>query len=164
MGVLKNTKHEAFALALSKGMTIVAAYAEAGYKRDDGNAKRLTGNDSIRARVRELQAAIAERVVVTQAEAIEELRKIAFARVGNAVTWGAKGVKLKESVDLDDATMAAIAEVSESAEGALKIKFHGKTDAIDKIGRILGWYDEETHKQATQINITISHAERSGRL
>ena len=97
-------------------------------------------------------------------EALEELKNIAFSRVGNAVTWGKKGVQLKESVDLDDATMAAIAEVSESAEGALKIKFHGKPEAIDKIGKILGWYDQEAAKQQTQINIVISRAEGEGRL
>jgi phage terminase small subunit len=164
VGVLRNTKHELFALALAKGETATRAYAAAGFKGHRSNASRMIANDIIKARVRELQGAVAEQHIVTQAEALRELKKIAFARVGNAVKWGAKGVLFKESVDLDDATMAAIAEVSESAEGALKIKFHGKPEAIDKIGKILGWYDQEAVKQQTQINITISRAEREGRL
>jgi hypothetical protein len=70
---------------------------------------------------------------------------------------GAKGVRLKESADLDDATIAAISEVS-SAGGVLKIKFHGKTDAIDKIAKILRWYDNDV-KTATQINVVVSPKE-----
>jgi phage terminase small subunit len=164
MGVLKNTKHEAFARAVSKGDSVVKAYDSAGYKRNTSHASRLVANGSVQERVRELQQAVAEKHVITQVEALKELRKLAFARINKAVRWGPNGVKLIDSSKLDDDTLAAISEVSESAEGALKIKFHGKTDAIDKIGKILGWYDQEVHKQATQINITISRRESQGRL
>jgi phage terminase small subunit len=164
MGILKNGKHEKFAQALARGESTVQAYALAGYKKDRGNAVRLTAIDSIKARVRELQQAVAEQHIITQVEALRELRKIGFARINKAVKWGGRKVHLIDSDKLDDDILAAISEVSESAEGALRIKLLDKKAALELIGKISGWYDEETHKQATQINITISHAERSGRL
>jgi hypothetical protein len=73
-------------------------------------------------------------------------------------------VHLIDSDKLDDDTLAAIGEVSESADGALKIKLLDKRGALELAGKIQGWYDEEVHKQQTQINIIISRAEREGQL
>jgi phage terminase small subunit len=164
VGVLLNTKHELFALALAKGETATRAYAAAGFKGHRSNASRMIANDIIKARVRELQQAVAEQHIVTQVEALRELRKIGFARINKAVKWGGRKVQLIDSDKLDDDILAAIGEVSESAEGALKIKLLDKKGALELIGKIQGWYDEEVHKQQTQINIIISPAERDGRL
>ncbi len=76
---------------------------------------RLTGNDRVQARVRELQQAVAEKHIVTQAEALRELKKIGFARINKAVKWGGRRVQFIDSDKLDDDTLAAIGEVSESA-------------------------------------------------
>lgn len=63
MPVLKDPKHEAMAQGLAKGLTADRAYAEAGYKPHRGNASRLSANESIQARVTELQEAKAKKVV-----------------------------------------------------------------------------------------------------
>lgn len=76
MPVLKNTKHEAFAQALAKGMTRDQAYAEAGYKPDRKNAFRLTTNDDVMARVEELSARIAEKAEWSAAERLIALKSI----------------------------------------------------------------------------------------
>jgi hypothetical protein len=65
MPVLQNPKHERFAQELAKGKTATESYALAGYKPDDGNATRLTGNDSIRQRIDELLGRAAEKAEVT---------------------------------------------------------------------------------------------------
>ena len=164
MGILRNTKHELFALALAKGDTATRAYAAAGFKGHRSNASRMIANDIIKARVRELQQAVAEKHIVTQVEALTELKKIGFSRINKAVRWGGRKVQLVNSDELDDDTVAAVSEVSKTAEGALKIKFHDKKAALELIGKIQGWYDEEVHKQQTQINIIISRRESEGRL
>jgi phage terminase small subunit len=164
VGVLRNTKHELFAQALAEGNTTVAAYAAAGYKRNRSHASRLVANGSVSARVRELQSAVAEQHVITQVEALRELRKIGFARINKAVKWGGRKVHLIDSDKLDDDTLAAIGEVSESADGALKIKLLDKKGALELAGKIQGWYDHEEAKQQTQINIVISRRESEGRL
>jgi hypothetical protein len=106
MGILKNSRHEAFALALSKGETATAAYKLAGYKADRKYAARLTTKDDIAARVSELQTAVAEQHIITQVEILTELRKIGFSRIGRAVRWGGRRVQLVDSSQLDDDTVA----------------------------------------------------------
>jgi hypothetical protein len=57
MPALANSRHEAFAQALARGLSISAAYVEAGYKPNRGNAHTLAKqNKSISKRVEEIQA------------------------------------------------------------------------------------------------------------
>lgn len=76
MPVLKNARHEAFAQELAKGKTADEAYASAGFKPDRGNASRLTANDSIRARVEEIKARVAEKAEWTAADRLLSLKDI----------------------------------------------------------------------------------------
>lgn len=82
MTALPNHRHEHFAQNLASGMTADAAYIDAGYKANRGNAARMNADESIRDRVAQLQAAGAKRVEVTVesllAEA-EEIRALASA-------------------------------------------------------------------------------------
>jgi hypothetical protein len=77
MGVLKNQRHELFAQALAKGATADAAYAEAGYSPNRGNATRLNANESVRKRVEEIKAAAARKTVnaiaLTEADFLSRL-------------------------------------------------------------------------------------------
>ena len=81
MPPLENARHEAFAQNAAKGMSLVEAYEQAGYDRNDGNAARLKGNDRVAARIRELQDEAKERTLVTverlTAE-LEEARRLAL--------------------------------------------------------------------------------------
>jgi hypothetical protein len=57
MPALANYRHEAFAQALARGLSISAAYVEAGYKPNRGNAHTLLKqNQGISKRVEEIQA------------------------------------------------------------------------------------------------------------
>jgi phage terminase small subunit len=78
--MLKNARHEAFAQAVARGVPASHAYIEAGYKANDGNACRLTGNKRIVARVAGLKALIKNmrnlsnhRVVLNEAWVVEQL-------------------------------------------------------------------------------------------
>jgi phage terminase small subunit len=62
-GPLKNARQERFAQELAKGKSQLEAYAAAGYRPDDGAAARLSGNVRVKARLAEIQAKLAERVV-----------------------------------------------------------------------------------------------------
>lgn len=81
MPVLPNPRHESFAQALAKGKTADEAYALAGYKPNRGNATRLKANESVVARVSELQQKVAKKVEVTVeslAIELEEARSLAL--------------------------------------------------------------------------------------
>jgi phage terminase small subunit len=78
--MLNNSRHEAFAHALARGMAVEAAFVEAGYARNSGNASRLNGKESIVARVVELKQLAQDmrnlsnhRVVLTEEWVIEQL-------------------------------------------------------------------------------------------
>jgi hypothetical protein len=65
MPVLPSPKYERFAQARAKGMSASAAYVAAGYKKNDGNAARLNGNEKIQARIAELVAAVAQKAITS---------------------------------------------------------------------------------------------------
>jgi phage terminase small subunit len=73
MPPLNNTRHERFAQALFEGHTADESYALAGYKPNDGNCIRLKGNERVKARLAELQAAVAKKSEVTVASLLDEL-------------------------------------------------------------------------------------------
>lgn len=77
MPALSNPKHERFAQLLFKGETADKAYSEAGYRPDPPNASRLTRNDKVQARVRELQERAAFRSEISVATITDRLLAIA---------------------------------------------------------------------------------------
>lgn len=84
MPILKNARHERFAQALAQGKSAKQAYKAAGYKPDDGNAVRLTGNDKVKARVAELLGRGAEKVEITVEEIVRELKRIGLSDIRQA--------------------------------------------------------------------------------
>ena len=75
MAILKNPKHEAFAQARARGLSIDRAYEEAGYKPNRGNAARMNTNEGVTARIAELQAETRAEHGVTVATIDEQLRE-----------------------------------------------------------------------------------------
>jgi len=75
MAPLRNTRHEAFCQALLEGKSATAAYEEAGYAKDDGNATRLAKNPKVIERLTELQNAVAEKTQVTVESLVNELEE-----------------------------------------------------------------------------------------
>lgn len=83
-GPLKNARHEKFAQELAKGKSQVQAYADAGYKPDDGASARLSGNVRVQERLDELKSLAAKRTVVTVENITQRLLKIAEKGEGAA--------------------------------------------------------------------------------
>jgi hypothetical protein len=100
---------------------------------------------------------------------------IAFSDIGKVVTWGPEvtvipatengeaiktiksRVTVVDSVEIEDDTRAAVAEVSQGANGALHIKMHDKIAAIDKLARALGMYTKklDVNTKALPVPVTI---------
>lgn len=95
MPVLKNAKHERFAQEMAKGETADAAYELAGFSANRGNAIRLKANESVAARVAEIQGKAAVRTEITVASITERLLAIATRGEGK-----------------DDAPMLSVARAS----------------------------------------------------
>lgn len=156
MTVLKNPKHELFAQEIAKGTPADKAYVKAGYKYDRKNASRLTANDHIRTRVDEILTRVAVRTEATIAKTLEEMARLAFADVGQAVSWDGEKVTLKSSDDLPPEVRAAISEVKQTKDG-VAIKFHSKTAALDMLGKHFGLFKERLEIDA---NIAVQDMDR----
>jgi len=131
----------------------------------------------VRARIEEILAErerrMHERFEVTKERILAEYAKIGFADIRKTVRWRGEliteednpdggdtlvirnihsnHVELISSDDLDEDTAAAIAEVSQSPTGGLKVKFHDKKAALDSMAKHLGMFP------AAQLNGKIEH-------
>jgi hypothetical protein len=76
MPALKNQRWERFCHGLLEGTPAVQAYQDAGYKRNEGNAIRLKGNEKVIARLAELKHEAAEAATIDRAWVLREMRHL----------------------------------------------------------------------------------------
>jgi phage terminase small subunit len=113
-------------------------------------------------------AGLLEPVGVTKPRLVDELARIAFADIRKAVTWrpdvevveGDEGeepmkvirsrVIVVDSALMDDDTAAAVASVSQGANGILRVQMHNKVDALEKLARALNHY-----KEPSPVNVEL---------
>ena len=97
---------------------------------------------------------VRERIGVTRDAIVDELRKIAFADIRNAVKWGSSPnisqtgdaiypVELVPSNMIDDDTAGAVSEVSLTNTG-VKIKMYDKKGALMDLAKIMGYVIEKS--------------------
>ena len=82
MPPLKNARQEVFAQVLATGTTNIEAHEASGYVPDYANASRLTRNDRVKQRIREIQLPAIDLAKVTVASlvgAADEAREAALA-------------------------------------------------------------------------------------
>ena len=191
MGILKNHRHERFAQELASGKTATEAYVAAGFEPNRHNASRLKTNETVQARVEEILSQAALRVEITQSRVLAELGKIGFADIRRAVNWYAQAnvaaidsdadtealveegeirfavanqVELVSSDKIDDDTAAAIAEVSMTDKGGLKLKMHDKRAALVDIGRHLGMFKDRIDVTSGDDKLEADEVARATRL
>ena len=118
------------------------------------------------ARVAEIMRVGAERAEVTAEEVIRELKKLGFSCIGNVVDWHNETVETESEdgketktvlvprvtiiakADLEKGALDAITEVSQQANGALRIKMHDKHAALVSLGKHLGLFTHSVQIKA----------------
>lgn len=160
MPVLRNAKHERYCQHRVEGQTIHEAYANAGYKPNRGNAARLNANESIQARIRELQGNAAELVERSFAECLAKLEEIAFASLGDYFSIDADGLPQLDFSKVTHAKAAGLKEftVEEREVGRgknsrvvrrVKLRTHDKVRALVQLIE-LKIAEEERQKAAVE--------------
>jgi hypothetical protein len=115
MGPLQNPRHERFVQALFEGKPASKAYEEAGYSPHDGNCIRLRGNERIKARLAELQEAVAKKTEVTVESLLDELER-ARARADSLDQLGAAVKAISEKAKISGLLTTKIEITGNSGE------------------------------------------------
>lgn len=144
------------------------AYDTSGMKTEtvNRNAMALLADNKIATRLVVIRGKIAEKHAIKHDDLVEALRPIALGGdVRKLMAWGdsvpvtdpatgrtvmATGVVIKSSDQIDDATAAMISEISQDKNGTVRVKFHDKLAAVEKLGKLLGLIEE---KNSTTINL-----------
>jgi phage terminase small subunit len=135
------------------------AAIRAGYSEETAQQQgsRLLLNVVVGKAVADAMAQRSVRTRVTADRVLTELARIGFGDIRSVVAWRANTsetgkededgvpetrafneVELIGSAEIDHDAAAAIAEISQGKDGALKIKMHNKVSALQEIGRHLG--------------------------
>ena len=135
MRELTNPRYERFAQELAAGNTADGAYEAAGYRKHRGNAARLSANERIKNRVREIQSIGAERAAVTVQSLIDETEQ---ARI-----------KATESPNGAAAAVSAITAKAKLA-GLWREKIDQLTSGTVSTVWSVGWEDEDHGGQSDE--------------
>jgi len=117
---------------------------------------RLLKLPAVAEAVAEGMAARAERTGVTADRVLGEYARLAFSDIRRAVSWrtfepeegeaarrktAVSEIVVLDSAQMDEETSAAVAEISQAAGGAVRVKMHDKKGALDSLARHLGLFD-----------------------
>lgn len=165
-----NAKHARFVEEYLIDLNGTQAAIRAGYSERTAQeqSSRLLSNVMVAKAIAEAQESRAKRTEITQDRVIRELAKIGFADIRKAVRWanelklanplseeeGAQEVLvstvlLVPSDEIDDDTAAAIAEISNTAQG-VKIKLYDKKAALVDLGKHLGMFVDRTEHSVSE--------------
>jgi phage terminase small subunit len=160
-------KQRAFVREYLVDLNATQAAIRAGYSEATAysQGQRLLKNVEVEKAVSAAMKLRAERTDITADKVLQELAKIGFSDIRKAVRWQSamvteednpeggdvaviktivsNTVQMVASDELDDATAAAISEVSQNTTGGVKIKLHDKRAALVDIGRHLGMFKEK---------------------
>jgi phage terminase small subunit len=160
---------------------IRAKYSE---KTANEQAARLLANVSIQEAIAEAQQKRSERTEITQDMVLKELARIGFAQLTDFVAWGGEahdsvckiggeeGIQIVDnstliasftkSTDLTPDQAAAIAELSITKEGSVKLKLHDKKGALDSIGKHLGMFTDKVESSG-EVKIVVEHIDAANK-
>jgi len=164
MGVLKNIKHEKFAQGIAKGLSASAAFVEAGFKKNDGNAGRLNRNEQVAARVRELAEGAAKRSAKSLDQVLAEYERVAFTGMSKFLRVDQDGNPQIDLTNCDPADLDLIGEAQTTVrrtpgkgddEGSefvtVKIKPLDRLKALEKLGMHLGMGDKAANQATDRL-------------
>jgi len=142
------------------------AAIRAGYSEDTAYSQggRLLKHVEVGKAIADAMAERSVRTRVTADRVLVELARIALSDIRRTVAWRANTtetgkededgvpetrafneVELIGSDDIDHDTAAAISEISQTKDGALKVKMHNKVAALQEIGKHLGVAQRHEH-------------------
>ena len=134
-----------------------AAAARAGYsaKSAETLGTRLRNLPHVHAAIEAAMAERRRRVGITQDRVVTELARLAFADIHDFADWDNHDVTLKPARDLTPDQTACVAEIVQTPGKGLRIKLHGKTQALAALARHLGSKERTEEGREVAPAITV---------
>ena len=111
MPILDNPKEERYCQFRCAGMSQIAAFKKAGYKKDRTGASRLASKAHIKARIAEIMRAGAKLAEVSAGRVLRELATLAFANMGDYMSVDKQGRPYVDVTQMDELKTAAISKL-----------------------------------------------------
>jgi phage terminase small subunit len=180
-----NPQQQRFVEEYLVDLNATQAAIRAGYSEDTAGSQggRLLKNVEIGKAIADAMAERSVRTRVTADRVLTELARIGFGDIRSVVAWRANTaetgkededgvpetrafneVELIGSAEIDHDAAAAVAEISQSKDGALKVKMHNKVAALQEIGRHLGIAQKHEHSGAEGGPIQVTDIEAARRM
>ena len=140
-------KQKIFADEYLIDLNATRAYRKAypSVKRDETAAQagsRMLRNVKVAAYIQERMQERQKRTEITQDRVLQELAAIAFAKATDYAEVKDKCVKIKDTEDLDEQQIRAIAGIKEGKFG-IEVKLNDKEKALELLGRHLGMFKDK---------------------
>ena len=148
MAALKNSRHEAFAQNVAKGMALVDAHEAAGYRKHRQTAYKLHTRPEIQARVEELKAAGADKAEISIARVLEEMACVAFADMGKFVDVDDDGNVSVNFEKIQEGDLRAVTKIRQKhikeKDGPVVVETQfelaSKTTGLEQLAKHLGMF------------------------
>lgn len=110
----------------------------------DAAARKLLGNTRIQTYITERMEERQKRTEITQDMVLQELAAIAFARATDYESVRDGMVQVKDTDQLSDLQIAAIAGIKETQNG-IEVKLGSKEKTLELLGRHLGMWNDKVN-------------------
>lgn len=157
------TKQKVFADEYLVDLNATRAYkiAYSSCKKEEtakSAGSRMLTNVNVAKYISERMEERQKRTEVTQDRVIEELAAIAFARATDYAEVRGGNVNIKNTTDLNEEQVRAIAGIKEGANG-VEIKLNDKEKALELLGRHLGMWNDKLNLNVPAIGDSIKEME-----
>lgn len=137
-----------FAYEYLKDLNGTQAAIRAGYKPSNAKsqASNLLKHPAVRAIVDRGRADKQQHLEITQERILEELARIAFAKIGDYISIDNSGHIIIKPGTIDGDAGRPVAEVTDGGDtGKLRFKLHDKHKALELLGKHLGIFIDRHH-------------------
>lgn len=157
-GALANIRRERFAQALAVRVPRLQAMHDAGYQRpSEPNARRLSNEPGVKARVAEIMLQEAEHIGAHAAAVILEMCRLGYANIHDLMILGDDGAArlgLDVNRPITRELAAAIQEISYDSNGNPKVKLHDKAAVLRDLAKIFELYSDGGDT-SVQVNVGL---------
>lgn len=115
------------------------------------NSSRLLRNAKVSKYIKERIDERSKRTEITQDNVLKELATIAFAKVTDFVTIENGVVIVKDTKDIPNNLLPAIASIKEGKNG-IEVSFYSKDKSLELLGRHLGMFNDKLEISGTLNN------------